>query len=232
MGDMNKYLILVGFTFVVGCTGLQSKYHRVEEGDSLRQIAGRYEISEKTLVSYNESKLKNGLKTGIKLFIPQNPLAKVRVVAKNEVKPALLYDEKSDFSPVFIWPIKGVVSSKYGKRGHRKHEGIDIAAPSGTPIKAARSGHVIYSSKQISGYGNMVILKHADQFSTVYAHLSKIIVKKGDFVSRGQLLGLVGKTGRASSPHLHFEVRNRTIPEDPMMYLQGRGQLASNKYRQ
>ncbi|NBT59993.1 M23 family metallopeptidase, partial [bacterium] len=91
----------------------------------------------------------------------------------------------------FSWPIVGAkpVSSVYGERWGRPHEGIDIAATSGTPVKAARSGKVIYSENRISGYGNMVVIRHSPSFATVYAHLSRIGVRTGDYVERGKIIG-------------------------------------------
>ncbi len=104
------------------------------------------------------------------------------------------------------------------------HEGIDIVARKGTPIKAARAGHVIYASNQISGYGNLVIVRHTGTDATVYAHLSSFSVKRGQFVSKGALLGRVGMTGHATSPHLHFEIRTRdrrgkAVAVDPLPLL-------------
>jgi murein DD-endopeptidase MepM/ murein hydrolase activator NlpD len=99
------------------------------------------------------------------------------------------------------------------------HDGVDIAAPEGTWVKAARSGHVIYASDRIGGYGRMIILRHPDSFATVYAHLSAIHARKGQFIAKGQYLGKVGQTGHAEGPHLHFEVRNNRVPVNPLLYL-------------
>lgn len=121
----------------------------------------------------------------------------------------------------FVWPVKaGVVSSKYGQRTRRHfHEGIDIRVNRGTPIYAAKNGKVIYSSRRIHGYGNMVVIQHPNGFATVYAHNKKNLVRVGDLVEQGDLIGYVGATGRATGPHLHFEVRHGEISEDPLTYL-------------
>lgn len=131
----------------------------------------------------------------------------------------------------FSWPIVGVkpVSSFFGERWGRAHEGIDIPAPTGTPVKAARSGTVLYAENRISGYGNMVVIRHSPSFATVYAHLSRIGVRPGDVVERGKVIGKVGMTGRATSPHLHFEIRLKRMAVDPLVYLSGRVQLSSLK---
>ncbi len=123
----------------------------------------------------------------------------------------------------FSWPVaQSAVSSLYGPRWGRVHEGIDIAAPTGTPVRAARAGKVLYAQNGIRGYGKLVILRHSPNFATVYAHLSRIGVRAGDFVERGKVIGKVGMTGRATSPHLHFEIRHRRASVDPLIYLPGR----------
>jgi lipoprotein NlpD len=130
----------------------------------------------------------------------------------------------------FSWPVSGKpISSFFGERWGRQHEGIDIAAAHGTPVKAARSGKVIYAEDRISGYGKMVIIRHSPNFATVYAHLSRIGVRPGDFVERGKTIGKVGMTGRATSSHLHFEIRHKRAAIDPLVYLPGRVRLSSLK---
>ncbi len=103
-------------------------------------------------------------------------------------------------------------------RKGRPHEGIDVAASRGTPIYAAESGRVIHSGRQ-GGYGKVVIVKHAGSYRTVYAHASKLLVKKGAFVERGQKIALVGSTGRSTGPHVHFEIRRLETPHNPLAFL-------------
>lgn len=125
--------------------------------------------------------------------------------------------EKKDLR--FVWPVKGQIISSFGeKRGERVHRGIDISAPQGTDIYAAESGQVIFSGK-ISGYGKVIVIEHPSGFITVYAHNSKNDVNAGDWVKRGDKIGEVGDTGRASVPHLHFEIRVNNTPIDPLKYL-------------
>ncbi|MDI6782867.1 MAG: M23 family metallopeptidase, partial [bacterium] len=107
----------------------------------------------------------------------------------------------------FIWPVEGEVLSFFGERSGWIHQGVDIAAKKSTKIHAAMSGKVIYSDNKISGYGNMIIIEHKKGYSTVYAHNAKNLVKKGKRVNRGQVIALVGMTGNATGPHLHFEIR-------------------------
>ncbi len=121
--------------------------------------------------------------------------------------------------PEFIWPVEGVVTSPFGWRGHEHHDGIDIGAPLGTPIRAAADGVVIYSGNGLTGYGNMIVIKHTPRVFTVYAHNKRNLVRKGQRVKQGQIIGYVGKSGRATGPHLHFEIRIGTRPVDPLRYL-------------
>ena len=118
----------------------------------------------------------------------------------------------------FVWPVDGEISSKFGPRGNSFHDGVDIAAPLGTSILAAANGEVIYSGT-LRGYGNLVILRHRDGYVTIYAHTQKNLVTEGEKVRRGQLIARVGQTGRASGPHLHFEVRKDNLTRNPLRYL-------------
>jgi murein DD-endopeptidase MepM/ murein hydrolase activator NlpD len=117
----------------------------------------------------------------------------------------------------FIWPVNGVVTSGFGWRWGRMHEGIDIAAPSGTSIRAAAAGTVIFAG-WMGGYGNLVIIDHGNGLATAYGHQSAIYVGGGS-VAQGTVIGAVGSTGNSTGPHLHFEVRVNGSPVDPMGYL-------------
>jgi murein DD-endopeptidase MepM/ murein hydrolase activator NlpD len=118
----------------------------------------------------------------------------------------------------FVWPVSGTVVSGFGWRWGRMHEGIDIAASSGTPIWAAASGTVIHSG-WLGGYGNLVVVDHGNGLATAYAHCSAIFVGLGQSVEQGETIALVGSTGNSSGPHLHFEVRVNGSAVDPLLYL-------------
>jgi murein DD-endopeptidase MepM/ murein hydrolase activator NlpD len=118
-----------------------------------------------------------------------------------------------------IWPVRGKLSSRFGWRNGRSHDGIDIPAKSGTPIIAAASGRVIHSGRGLGDYGRVVIVKHEGYYSTVYAHNRRNRVSKGDFVERGEVIGEVGSSGNASGSHVHFEVRRNRKPLDPLLFL-------------
>jgi len=116
------------------------------------------------------------------------------------------------------WPIEGPVSSTFGPRGKTHHDGIDIAVPKGTPVRAAGGGVVIFTG-QLRGYGNTVILEHSAGLTTVYAHLASIVPTTGARVRRGEPIGTVGETGRTTGPNLHFEVRRNRVARDPLAFL-------------
>jgi murein DD-endopeptidase MepM/ murein hydrolase activator NlpD len=131
------------------------------------------------------------------------------------------YSPSSDVTPSaagFIWPVNGPVTSGFGMRWGRMHEGIDIGVGSGTPIHAAASGWVVYAG-WMDGYGNLVAIDHGRGISTAYGHQSSIAVSNGETVSQGQVIGYVGCTGHCFGPHLHFEVRINGSPVDPLGYL-------------
>jgi murein DD-endopeptidase MepM/ murein hydrolase activator NlpD len=117
-----------------------------------------------------------------------------------------------------IWPVSGPVTSGFGWRWGRMHQGVDIAAPSGTPIAAAASGRVIYAA-WMSGYGNLVVVDHGGGLATAYAHLSGYAAGVGQGVAQGQTIGYVGCTGNCFGDHVHFEVRVNGSPVDPLGYL-------------
>lgn len=117
------------------------------------------------------------------------------------------------------WPVTGMVTSQFGRRGSRMHDGIDIDADEGTPVHAASSGEVVYADQRLSGYGKMIIIRHNNDLFTAYAHNQRNLVSKGDKVKSGDVIARVGKTGRATGAHLHFEVRRGSTPVDPLAYL-------------
>ena len=131
------------------------------------------------------------------------------------------YAEPSDVTPSaagFTWPTSGQITSGFGPRWGRMHEGLDIAAPTGRPITAAKSGKVIVAGPS-GGYGNLVVIDHGGGLSTAYGHQSRIAVSVGDPVTQGGLIGYVGSTGHSTGPHLHFEVRVSGAARDPLPYL-------------
>jgi murein DD-endopeptidase MepM/ murein hydrolase activator NlpD len=119
----------------------------------------------------------------------------------------------------FVWPIEGPINSRFGPRGGRLHAGIDIGSPHYQEVVAAADAEVIYAGDSGGPLGKAVVLQHGGGLRTVYAHLSIIVAREGDTVKQGQAVGGVGDTGRATGPHLHFEVRKNGVPINPEEYL-------------
>ncbi|MBW1679554.1 MAG: M23 family metallopeptidase, partial [Deltaproteobacteria bacterium] len=128
--------------------------------------------------------------------------------------PSKIVKEKKNF----IWPVQGKVVSKFGIRSGLRYEGVEIAAPLGTPVKASREGEVVYEGS-LKGYGNLLILKHGNHFNTVYAYNHINLVSLGRKVKRGETIARVGKTSRSSDPRLHFQIRKKNQARNPLFFL-------------
>jgi murein DD-endopeptidase MepM/ murein hydrolase activator NlpD len=147
--------------------------------------------------------------------------SKVTAVPKAEAEPtttaSLPKAEEAGEKADFRWPARGRVIAGFSGRGG--NEGINIAVPEGTPVKAAESGTVAYAGSELKGYGNLVLIRHPNGYVSAYAHNGELKVKRGDTVKRGQVVASSGQTGNVSSPQLHFELRKGSAPVDPTPYL-------------
>jgi murein DD-endopeptidase MepM/ murein hydrolase activator NlpD len=187
-------------------------FHTVRRGQTLWRIAKTYEVKLEDIVNANKIADPSKIMVGQKIFIPYTKKV-------SALKPASSNKPKKVTNTKFIWPIKGDLISTYGYNSGVKNEGIDIAAPEGTDIRAAYSGRVIYSDDKMQYYGNMVILKHEQKCFTVYAHNLVNLVSAQQWVNQGQIIARVGKTGRANSSRLHFEIRHAEKTVNPLSYL-------------
>ena len=143
-----------------------------------------------------------------------------------EEKPAAEFPVKSSEAtgalPTFRWPVRGKVITGYGAKTNGKaNDGINVAVPEGTPVKAAEDGVVAYSGNELKGYGNLVLVRHSNGYVTAYAHASELLVKRGDTIKRGQIIAKSGQSGEVGSPQLHFEIRKGSSPVDPLQFLNG-----------
>ena len=149
-------------------------------------------------------------------------LYKKKTVAKTYAKISTgtsnMSTQKIDIGVSFINPTSGKLSSRFGIRNGSRHSGLDIAAPTGTPIYAAASGTVVAAGNSGSGYGNLVIISHGNGVQTYYAHCSAIYVSAGATITQGQHIAAIGSTGRSTGPHLHFEVRLNGVAQNPQNY--------------
>jgi murein DD-endopeptidase MepM/ murein hydrolase activator NlpD len=122
----------------------------------------------------------------------------------------------------FRWPAKGRIIAGFGPRTNgQTNDGINIALPEGTPVKAAEDGVVAYAGNELKGYGNLVLVRHTDGYVTAYAHAKELLVRRGDQIKRGQIIARSGQTGNVDAPQLHFEIRKGPSPINPMPHLSG-----------
>jgi LysM repeat protein len=179
--------------------------HQVRRGQTLAQISRLYQVPIDTLMRVNGINKPSKLVTGTSIFIP------------------LPSDSPHPYAPVggaLSWPLHGRITGDFGRRRARSHhEGIDIDGEAGDQINAAAAGTVTHTGAR-GKYGRMVLLDHGDGLATLYAHLSKIVVRIGDQIERGELIGTVGRSGNARGTHLHFEVHQNGARVDPLQYLQ------------
>ncbi|MFH0977382.1 MAG: M23 family metallopeptidase [Spirochaetota bacterium] len=225
--------------------------YKVVKNDSLCKIAKKYCINKRLIAAQNNLK-KDIIKENEFLFLPDAVAAPEKILVhskKNKTEPNDFYPEKSnsetveskdeyaiDNSPadekseiknkhqVFTWPLKGKVTSAFGKRINpidnksKFHCGLDIGTDIGAPVKASADGEAIFCGWK-KGYGRVVILKHADGYITVYAHNKENILKSGEKVQQGQIIALSGISGAVTGPHLHFEIRKYLTPLNPYRFL-------------
>jgi len=148
------------------------------------------------------------------------PVASVRMVAADPSAGETSGGAPLSIVPEFRWPIRGRVINNFGaKVNGSSNDGIDLAVPEGTPVRAADDGVVAYAGSELKGYGNLVLVRHANGFVTAYANASELMVKRNDQVHKGQVILKSGQTGNAATPQLHFEIRKNSAPVDPMQYL-------------
>jgi murein DD-endopeptidase MepM/ murein hydrolase activator NlpD len=217
--------------FVLGCRVARAPMHPetpagswyvVSRGETLDDIARRAGVPAEDILEINGLSRADEVKPGRLIFV----LVPERRPGEGAPGPGSVKVESAappSGTGRLRWPLVNVaheVGSPFGVRDGRAHEGIDLPAPTGTPVVAAADGEVVYAGDGIRGYGNLVVLQHPGDLLTVYAHNSAVFVKQGQAVHAGERVAAVGQTGRATGPHLHFEVRQGQIPRDPMTYLQ------------
>lgn len=196
-------------------------YHVVERHQTLYRICKTYGVDLKEVASLNGIKDPSKIQEGQRIFIPgAKKVLKVEIYIDDVVlQPTEKEKEKIAYKKLdFIWPVEGRLGEGFDETESKRHMGIDILSQTGTPIKASSSGIAIYSGNTIRGYGNLIILRHSEEFVTIYAHNQENLVEEGMWVQKGQIIGKVGQTGRASGPHLHFEIRRNNKAVDPFLF--------------
>lgn len=216
--------------------------HTLQPGETLYRVSRTYAVSLDELIAVNGISDVNAVKVGTQLRLPADSLEVAEPVmqakapdivpvttATKPVKPIEL--ASADLKQVtlpkatasnkpFIWPVEGKVISQFGpKSGGLYNDGVNISAPLGTPVRAVAPGEVVYAGNELKGYGNLVILKHADGHLSAYAHMQHIEVEKGQKLLQGDAVGQVGQSGHVDKPQLHFGLRKGKAPVDPMTVL-------------
>ena len=197
-----------------------SKRYKIKKGDTLYKIAkcsstNVLEIKNKN-TNLNEKKLIVGSVINLPYYSIDNCKLKSKKIAKKNrsIKKSIKSKE------IFIWPVKGSIITYFGKqKGGRKNDGINIISVKGNPVRAAMTGKVIYRGNELLAWGNLIIIKHKNNWTTAYAHLDKLLVKKGEIIKTGDIIASVGATGNVDKSQLHFQVRKNSKPLDPMKFL-------------
>lgn len=206
--NMNEGTVLeIGDTLRIPIS--QGAVHVVASGDTMSNLAERYQVSIDALIEANPDKDPGYLNIGDCLQIPTEGILNAQSI----------YEPSRGISlGTMSWPIVGTITSNFGWRKNKYHYGMDIASDLGDPIYAAAAGKVSFVGFQ-SGYGRTVIIDHPNGIQTLYAHTQKVYPKKGEYVTTGQVIALIGMTGRTTGPHVHFEVRVYNKARNPINYL-------------
>jgi len=213
--------VVVVLIELIACAGPAGLRHRVERGESLYRIAKAYGVTPEELARVNGIRDTGRIEVGQVIVVPRArralPVGVITPESARGDRPAP--PELPRGPSPFVWPVEaGVVTSPFGPRGDTHHDGIDIGSREGAPVRAARAGRVLYSD-HLRGYGNLIIVAHDDGYATVYAHNRENRARPGAEVRQGDVIALVGQSGKTSGPNLHFEVRKDNIARNPLFYL-------------
>jgi len=203
---------ILAFLFI-SCTQIRSgRFIKLEEGQSFKSLAKKHGVSRYDLERENSNK---SFVPGEWIFIPEEKGILPQLLSKLDSSWSLLGHK------AFLWPVPSSsrISSAFGSRWGKPHEGLDIAAQRGSHILASNSGVTVYSGNELGGYGNIIVIAHRGGFFSVYAHNKDNYVTKGQIVKKGQVIGRVGNTGKSTGPHLHFEVRRQGQPLNPSKFV-------------
>ncbi len=210
----------------VQTAAIGSGVYKVQPKDTLYSIARAHGVHVNVIKNLNGLTGAEGLRIGQQIRVSGNaaqvaaatPVAKPVIAAVT--KPTVLAKPAKRSSSRFRWPVSGRVISEYGKKSDgRRNDGLNLAVPPGTVVKAAENGVVAYSGNGLKSYGNLILIKHDGGWVTAYAHNGSILVKKGDKIRRGQAIARSGQSGDVTKPQLHFEIRRGALAVNPRKYL-------------
>ncbi len=217
----------------------QAAVHVVQRGENLYRIGLRYDIPFQQLASHNGIPAPYELEVGQSIRLPRGasvasaaPTRRTSAPATTSRRPTPTPTRTSapaaqptaqpaaNTAVSFDWPIRGEVLSSFGRKPDgSRNDGINIAARTGDEVRAAAAGQVVYAGSELAGYGQLVLLRHDGGFVTAYAHNSRLMVREGDQVTRGQVIAAAGSSGTVEVAQVHFEIRRGVNPEDPMRHL-------------
>lgn len=199
--------------------------YKVQRGDNLFRIGLKYSVSPLDIMAANNLARPQDLMAGTNIHIPV-PAGEGRNAADTGTSSlsgppdVALFNQIAARAKGFIWPVKGHVVSTFGSKGQGYiNSGIEIAVKNGAPVYAAETGTVIYADNGLKSYGNLILMRHRNGLITAYAHNSRLMVKAGQKIKKGQLIALAGMTGNVTTPTLHFEVRRHARAIDPLKVL-------------
>jgi murein DD-endopeptidase MepM/ murein hydrolase activator NlpD len=231
---------------VVAAGPINTGVHVVAPGETLTKIAHHYGKSLNDVAKANSIPPYAKVNIGDRIVIPGHagghvvaaeaapapskptqvasaaPMQSAAVVTAEPPAPQTAAKAAADPMPSFRWPVRGRIIAGFGaKPSGQQNDGINVAVPENTPIKAAEDGVVAYAGNELKGYGNLVLVRHANGYVTAYAHAKELMVKRGDPIKRGQVIAKSGQSGNVDAPQLHFEIRKGSSPVDPMQFLGG-----------
>jgi len=213
------------------------RYHVVHRGETFYGIAKQFRVNPYDLARANNLNPPYKIITDQRLILPRRSLEKTRnlenslfkypskssgISRKSNIPPSAVDRPSALSNKGFAWPVKGKVISNFGAKAKgMRNDGINIASRRGSSVVASENGTVVYAGNELRGFGNLLLIKHSGGWVTAYAHIEKVLVKRGMKVTKGQLIATVGSTGNVKKPQLHFEMRRGRIARDPRKYLQG-----------
>lgn len=201
--------------------------HVVQRGENLYRIGLRYGVPFQQLANHNGIRAPYEIEVGQQINLPVGTQVASTTSGGSSRAPTTASNRDTYTpppaeagAPRFDWPIRGQVLSSFGRRPNgERNDGINIEAPSGAEVRAAAPGQVVYAGSELAGYGQLVLIRHSAGYVTAYAHNSRLLVREGDQISRGQIIAQAGATGTVDRPQVHFEIRSGVNPVDPMSYL-------------
>ncbi len=209
---------------------IAARTHVVKPGETVYRISTMYKVEQSDLKSANGIGPDNSLRVGQRLAIPGDQPRTTRVAAA-PARPSSGAPTPRNKPPLptpppvtgdFIWPAEGRIISRFGPKADGLHnDGINIAVPEGTPVRAAQSGVVAYAGNELRGYGNLLLVRHSNGWMTAYAHNGELLVQRGATVTKGQTIALAGRTGSVQTAQVHFEIRRGSQALDPIKAMSG-----------